>query len=158
MVGEAGELANEALYVRFQSTIRNGRGHFTGVFGLVNGLARDGKLTAEQERFRRANNDWYNAANPDPSSVDPTVYDHKLHPGAAAWFKCTSRDLIKRVDGYLEILAAHGIECRMMRSSDPGRIVYEDEYQIVVVPHEASQGQPGPSAIRGGDAYRACGS
>ncbi|AEM88408.1 hypothetical protein Strvi_9118 [Streptomyces violaceusniger Tu 4113] len=150
-ISEAGWLANEALYVRFQSTVRNRRGHFTGVFGLVNGLARDGKLTAEQERFRRANNDWYNAAYPDPSSVDPGVYDRELHPGAAAWFKSTSQDLIKRVDGYLEILAAHGIACCMMRSSDPGRIVYEDEYQIVVVPHEVGPGQPSPATIRGGD-------
>ncbi|OMI38687.1 hypothetical protein SPAR_14723 [Streptomyces sparsogenes DSM 40356] len=136
-IGGTRGLADEAPYIRFQSTTPNERGYFTGVFGLVNGLARDGKLTAEQERFRRTNNDWYNAAYPDPSSVDPTVYDRALHPGAAAWFKSTSRDLIKRVDGYLEILAAHGIGCRMMRSSDPGRIVYEDAYQIVVVPHDA---------------------
>ncbi|KUL47716.1 hypothetical protein ADL28_31790 [Streptomyces violaceusniger] len=150
-IGEARGLVDESPYVRFQNTVRNERGYFTGVFGLINGLARDGKLTDEQERFRRANNDWYNVAYPDPSSVDPTVYDRELRPGAAAWFKSTSQDLIKRVDGYLEILAAHGIGCRMMRSSDPGRIVYEDEYQIVVVPHEAGPGQPSPAAIRGGN-------
>ncbi|OPF79322.1 hypothetical protein VT50_0216705 [Streptomyces antioxidans] len=135
--GEASEPVDETPYVRFQSPTRNERGHFSGVFGLVNGLARSGKLSADQERFRRTTNDWYNAAYPDPSTVDPTVYDHELHPGAAAWFKSTSRELIRRVDGYLEILAAHGIECRMVRSSNPGRIVYEDEYQIVVVPHQS---------------------
>lgn len=135
-IGEAKEPSDEAPYVRFQSTVRNQRGYFTGVFGLVNVLARSGKLGPEQERFRRTSNDWYNAAYPDPSTMDPTVYDHEIHPGAAAWFKSTSQDLIERVDGYLEILAAHGIECRMIQSSNPGRIVYEDEYQIVVVPHE----------------------
>ncbi|WP_311767103.1 hypothetical protein [Streptomyces rhizosphaericus] len=139
-IDKAREFVAEAPYVRFQSPVRNERGHFSGVFGLVNGLAQNGKLSPEQERFRRANNDWYNAAYPDPSTVDPAVYDHELHPGAAAWFKPTSQDLIKRVDGYLEILAAHGIECRMIRSSNPGRIVYEDAYQIVVVPHESGSG------------------
>ncbi len=69
--------------------------------------------------------------------MDPTVYDHEIHPGAAAWFKPTSQALITRVAGYLEILAAHGIECRTIRSSNPGRIVYEDAYQIVVVPYES---------------------
>ncbi|MFD8090821.1 hypothetical protein [Streptomyces malaysiensis] len=133
---EAKTPSDEAPYVRFQSPIRNHRGYFTGVFGLVNLLARNGKLTPEQERFRRANNDWYNTAYPAPSTADPTVYDHELHPGAAAWFKSTSQHLIARVDGYLEILAAHGIECRMIQSSSPGRIVYEDEHQIVVIPHE----------------------
>ncbi|WP_376726203.1 hypothetical protein [Streptomyces nigra] len=37
--------------------------------------------------------------------------------------------------GYLEILAAHGVECRLLRSADPGRVVYEDDVQIVVVPY-----------------------
>ncbi|MEU8763687.1 hypothetical protein [Streptomyces sp. NPDC048659] len=122
-------------YVRFQSPHRNGRGHFTGVFGLANGLAREGRLSAPQEAFRRAGNRWYDAAYPDPSTVDPTVYDDAVHPGAAAWFKVTATHLLARVPGYLEILAAHGVDCRTARSADPGRIVYEDEVQIVVVPY-----------------------
>ncbi|MEU6765371.1 hypothetical protein ABZ916_22930 [Streptomyces sp. NPDC046853] len=124
-------------YVRFQSATRHQRGHFTGVFGLVNGLAREGKLTAEQEMFRRTNNDWYDSAYPDPSTVDPAVYDHEVNPCAVAWFKVTAAHLIERVPGYLEILEAHGVECRTVRSSDPGRVVYEDEFQVVVVPYEA---------------------
>ncbi|MGW7272169.1 hypothetical protein ACWGH5_16765 [Streptomyces sp. NPDC054864] len=126
-----------ASYVRYESPSRHPRGHFPGVFFLVNGLAREGKLTPEQERFRRANNDWYDAAYPTPSKVDPTVYDDDHTPGAVAWFKVTATHLIERVPGYLEILEAHGIECRAVRSSDPGRVVYEDDVQVVVVPYEA---------------------
>jgi hypothetical protein len=122
-------------YVRFQSPERHARGHFPGIFALVNGLARDGALTAEQEKFRRANNDWYDAAYPEPSSVDPTVYDHEVNPGAVAWFKETSTTLIERVPGYLEVLDAHGVACERVVSEDPGRVVYEDEWQIVVVPY-----------------------
>ncbi|MEU5956722.1 hypothetical protein [Streptomyces sp. NPDC047525] len=127
---------SDASYVRYESPVRHPRGHFPGVFVLVNGLAREGKLTPEQERFRRANNDWYDAAYPIPSKVDPTVYDQDVTPCAVAWFKATATHLIERVPGYLEILDAHGIECRVVRSSDPGRIVYEDDFQVVVVPHE----------------------
>ncbi|MGX1882253.1 hypothetical protein [Streptomyces sp. NPDC055287] len=123
-------------YIRFQGTAPRARGNFPGVFGLVNGLAREGRLTPAQERLRRTNNDWYDAAYTDPSTVDPAVYDERLNPGAAAWFKPTAVELIARVGGYLEILAAHGVECRLVRSTDPGRVVYEDEHQIVVVPYE----------------------
>jgi hypothetical protein len=123
------------LYVRFQSTVRNRRGVFAGVFGLVNGLAREGLLTAEEERLRRTGNDWYDASFTNPSDVDPTVYDSELNPGAAAWFKPTARELIERVDGYLRILLAHGVGCELVRSADPGRIIYEDDHQVVVVPH-----------------------
>ncbi|QWB24768.1 hypothetical protein KJK29_20510 [Streptomyces koelreuteriae] len=122
-------------YVRFQGTLPNDRGSFPGVFGLANRLAREGKLDAEQYRFWRAGNDWYDANCPNPSDADPLVYDHETHPGAVAWFKTSSTEFVTRVDGYLELLAAHGVECRRLESSDPGRIVYEDEYQVVAIPH-----------------------
>lgn len=122
-------------YMRFQSPHPNSRGQFTGVFGLVNNLAREGRLSEEQEAFRRRNNRWYDAAYTDPSTVDPSVYDDAVNPGAAAWFKSSARHLLARVPGYLEILAAHGVECRLLRSADPGRVVYEDDVQIVVVPY-----------------------
>ncbi|MFE4455454.1 hypothetical protein [Streptomyces sp. NPDC056796] len=122
-------------YVRFQSPHANGRGHFTGVFGLVNRLAREGRLSDEQESFRRTNNSWYDAAYTDPSTVDPAVYDEEVNPGAAAWFKPSATHLLARVPGYLEILAAHGVECLALSSVDPGRVVYEDDVQVVVVPH-----------------------
>ncbi|WP_410647323.1 hypothetical protein [Amycolatopsis sp. cmx-4-54] len=98
-----------------------------------NGLARAGRLTVEQEAFRRANNDWYDANFINPAHVDPNVYDAEINPGAAAWFKATARVFIERVDGYLAILEMHEIPCVTVRSANPGRIVYEDEYQVVVV-------------------------
>lgn len=122
-------------YVRFQAAAPDERGHFKGVFGLVNNLARSGRLSSEQERVRREGNAWYDAAYPDPSRVDPDVYDPDVNPGAAAWFKVSATHLIERVAGYLEILDAHGVDCREVRSSaPPGRVVYEDDVQVVVVP------------------------
>ncbi|MFF8607163.1 hypothetical protein ACF06X_14580 [Streptomyces sp. NPDC015346] len=122
-------------FVRFQSPHRNSRGHFTGVFGLVNNLAREGRLSDDQESFRRSNNRWYDAAYTDPSTVDPTVYDDAINPGAAAWFKPSAVRLLDRVPGYLKILAAHGVDCQVLRSADPGRVIYEDDVQVVVVPY-----------------------
>jgi len=124
-------------YVRFQSPHRNSRGHFTGIFGLVNNLARAGRLSDEQESFRRSNNSWYDSAYPDPSTVDPTIYDDEINPGAAAWFKSSAVHLLARVPGYLEILATHDVACLVVRSADPGRVIYEDDVQVVVVPYGA---------------------
>ncbi|NUV89470.1 hypothetical protein G6W61_25215 [Streptomyces sp. KAI-26] len=132
-------------YVRFQSPHRNSQGHFIGVFGLVNSLAREGKLSDEQENFRRRSNSWYDAAYTDPSTVDPHVYDEEINPGAAAWFKPSATHLLARVSGYLEILSAHGVDCRALGSADPGRIIYEDDVQIVVVPHAQDATAPDES-------------
>ncbi|MFD9906140.1 hypothetical protein [Streptomyces sp. NPDC059063] len=123
--------AVSVAYVRFESPVRHEqRGCFPGVFFLANSLAREGRLTPEQWDFWRASNDWYDAAYPTP---DADVY-HR-HAGAVAWFKSTATHLLERVPGYMDLLAAHGVPCREVRTDDPGRVVYEDEVQVVAVPH-----------------------
>ncbi|MED7922640.1 hypothetical protein SMD20_00215 [Nonomuraea sp. LP-02] len=112
----------------------NRRGTYPGVFGLVNNLAKQGRLSDAEEAFRLENNAWYEANFTDPATVDPTVYDRAVNPEAAAWFKASAGHLIRRVPGYLAILAAHGVECVRLESADPGRIIYEDDDQVVVVP------------------------
>ncbi|MFI6502019.1 hypothetical protein [Nonomuraea typhae] len=102
----------------------------------MNSLASEGELTETEEEFRRRNNDWYNANFTNPSDMAPTIYDRALNPGAAAWFKGSSVHLIDRVRGYLEILDAHDVPCVRVESSDPGRVIYEDADQVVVVPYE----------------------
>lgn len=122
-------------FVRYQARDADQRGRFLGVFSLVNALARQGELTPEQERFRRTNNDWYDAAYPEPTAVDPTVYDHAVNPRAAGWFKTTAQHLLARIDGYLAILDDHQVPwVRVEAPTPPGKVIYEDEYQIVVVP------------------------
>ncbi|WP_254705871.1 hypothetical protein [Streptomyces vilmorinianum] len=122
------------LYVRFQSPTRSPRGHFPGVFALANGLAREGRLSAEEHAIWRASNDWYDSNVTNPATVDPTVYDAELNPGATAWFRSTATHPLSRVPPYLDILSAHGVPCVRLESPSPGRIVYEDADQVVVVP------------------------
>lgn len=120
-------------YVRFQGQYPNVAGLHVGIFGLVNVLGRHGMLAPDEERFRRENNDWYDAAYPDPG-VAAGIYGGQAERGAAAWFKSTSTELIARVSGYLAILDAHAIAWHELRTTDPGTIIYEDDYQVVAVP------------------------
>lgn len=119
-------------YVRFQSRYPNAAGLHVGIFGLVNVLGRHGMLAPHEERFRRENNDWYDAAYPDPGAAEG-IYRDNAGP-SAAWFKETSTELIARVTGYLAILDAHAIAWHELRTTDPGAIIYEDDYQVVAVP------------------------
>lgn len=126
------------MYIRFQSPHPGKRGVHTGVFGLTNLLGREGRLTAEEHADWRAGNDWYDAAYPDPMDSDVTVYDESINPRATAWFKSSAEHLLAKVPRYLEILTAHGVECNRVESDDPGLLIYEDDVQIVVVPHDAN--------------------
>ena len=118
-------------YVRFQSPTPNARGVHPGIFALVNGLTG---LSPAEERMRHEGNAWFEANFTDPSTVDPGVYDRESNPGAVAWFKSSSPQLVERASRYLDLLAAHGVACERATSDDPGRIIYEDSDQVVVVP------------------------
>ncbi|MGZ0149548.1 hypothetical protein ACXJJ3_20960 [Kribbella sp. WER1] len=48
--------------------------------------------------------------------------------------KPTATYLLEPIPGYLEILAAHNLPCERYTSDTPGRILYEDDHQLVVVP------------------------
>lgn len=98
-------------------------------------LGQRGLLTVDEERFRRTTNAWYDATYVNPASVDPGVYDPDVNPLAASWFAATAEFLLEPIPGYLAILAAHNVPCERYTSSDPGRIVYQDPHQVVVVPY-----------------------
>lgn len=125
-------------FIRFQSAEPNAEGRHPGFFGLINALSRSGELSAAEEEFRQANHAWYEAHYTNPATVDPAVYDHAVNPGATAWFKESAEELVARAGGYLEILDAHGIRCtRLVSPEPPGKVIYEDADQIVVVPHRS---------------------
>ncbi|MFC9898035.1 hypothetical protein ACFVMC_30465 [Nocardia sp. NPDC127579] len=133
-------------FVRFRAVVPTRPGWFPGVFALVNGLARAGCLSIDQEEFRRRENAWYQAHLVDPGVVDPSVYDRRRHPGAAAWFKVSAAEMISRVAGYTAILDAHGVGWVRSESTSPGTILYEDAHQIIAEPPASDRG---PVAERG---------
>ncbi len=124
-------------YVRYQSPVPDRRGRRIGVFGLVNMLGNRGYLSVDEERFRRTTNDWYDATYTNPSTVDRSIYEDNLL--AAAWFKPAAKHLFEPIPRYLEILANHNLPCERYLSPAPGRILYEDAHQIVVVPTEPEE-------------------
>ncbi|MBN6058106.1 hypothetical protein JYK22_39660, partial [Nonomuraea sp. RK-328] len=117
----------------------NVRGVHPGIFDLINGLAKSGRLSAEEERFKVESHAWFHANLIDPCTVDPHIYDRDRNPRAVAWFKTSAGHLLDRLPGYLEILAAHQVECVRVEMADPGKVIYEDPHQVIVVPHRAGQ-------------------
>lgn len=125
----------EKKFVRYEASMPNGRGLHPGVFALANGLARDGRLSAVDWASWRSANDHYDAAYADPTTVDRSVYDRSINPSAQSWFKRTSTHLLTGVEFYTDLLHRYGVGWRVLYSNDPGRVLYEDDVQIVVAPH-----------------------
>jgi hypothetical protein len=54
---------------------------------------------------------------------------------AICWFKDGAQDLISRFRDMIAILEIHGRPVRTIRTSKPGTILYEDDYQVVAMSH-----------------------
>lgn len=122
-------------FVRYQAPKLNTRGIYVGIFGLANGLARNGKLSDEDYQWWQNANAWYDAAYPDPNLIDPTIYDRTRNLHAQAWFKTGALHLLARIPGYLNLLDHYGVQWEELRSPSPGHVLYEDDVQVVVNPH-----------------------
>ncbi|WP_053739596.1 hypothetical protein [Nocardia sp. NRRL S-836] len=126
-------------YIRYEAAQACPGAAPTGIFGLANGLARSGRLTPEDWAVWRAGNDWYDAAYPDPGAVDPTLFDKSVHPVVSCWFReAAAAHLLVRVPVYLDLLDRYGVGWVEQRSADPGVVLYSDDVQIVVRPHDPS--------------------
>jgi hypothetical protein len=119
------------VYVRFHAADATPSGRYPGIFALANGLADEGRLSAEEYEWWRANNEWFENAYADPGKLDPTLFDRTVHPVTTSWFKGDARELLDRVPGYLRLLDNHGVAWVETRSDDPGTILYEDAVQVV---------------------------
>lgn len=131
-----------AEFVRFQSAVPNRHGRHPGVFAMANGLGMDRMLTPEDQLWLRAANDAANAAYVDPSAVAPDCYDATANPGARSWFKTDAATLLGMTRDYLALLDRYGIAWVELRTSQPGRIVYEDGVQVVAVGKSQSVDAP----------------
>ena len=131
-----------ARFLRYQATTPTARGSFTGVFGLANGLARSGRLTEAEWRWWRAANDRFDAAYPNPARTDSALFDKTVHPVTSCWFRATATALLDGIPGYLQLLDRYGVGWHRLESDDPGRVLYSDDYQVVVVPYPNASTPP----------------
>ena len=53
-------------------------------------------------------------------------------PEAVCWFKDTAEPSIKKMWEIVALLKENDIAVRLLRSKNPGKIIYEDDFQIVV--------------------------
>ncbi|WP_457964671.1 hypothetical protein M1E17_00485 [Arthrobacter sp. D1-29] len=126
----------ELIFVRYQASAPNARGRYPGIFALANGLARGGRLSGEDWASWRAANDHYDAAYTDPSTVDRSVYDPHINPSAQSWFKGSAAHLLEGVAFYTDLLGRYDVGWQVLYSANPGKILYEDDVQVVVAPYE----------------------
>jgi FMN phosphatase YigB (HAD superfamily) len=125
-----------AIYLRLQASYRGRLGVGVGVFVAVDHLRRAGRLTAEQEALYLDIDDWFQEHLPNPD-----FYADGNTIGAVTWFKTpVPVEMRTRVDRLCAILTAHDVAFDVVHSDSPGTVIYQDRYQVGVVP--AQHGEP----------------
>jgi hypothetical protein len=116
------------MFIRF--VVGGDSEHHRSLTGIITEarLLRDrGSLTqAEGDRLEEAYA-WFNANLP-----VPPFSSSNWPRDAVSWFRDDAREPIKRMWEITALLKEHGALVRMLRSTNPGKILYQDCYQIVV--------------------------
>lgn len=130
-------------FVRIHAPYRGTLGVEVGIFVAVDHLRRADRLTEDEEELYFDIDDWFTIHLP-----NPPFYADGNTVGAVTWFKGASTvDMRKRLEPLCGILTKYGVAWVTAESADPGTIVYEDAFQVGVIPYQRFDPTPMPKGI-----------
>ncbi len=100
-----------------------------GVFRATGVLEDEGRI---EEHFRDTVNEalqWYNknlAVPRIPAKERQCVF----------WFRADQQEIVAQLWDLVAILVEHSVDVRRLRTTDPGIIVYRDDYQVAAIPSQ----------------------
>jgi hypothetical protein len=108
----------------------------TGVFEAAYALKREGALAPMEREELEGLLRWFGDELPVPTRFNRTK--SKGHYRRAAkgisWLKASAKRHVERTHRLAQILRDHGHHVDMIKSANPGYVVYEDDHQIVAEP------------------------
>lgn len=108
-------------------------GHTGGVLVAAHTLRDEGNLSPEEHLQLRVELAWFNENLHIPGQLE-----QRDNRRAISWFKPSANEAIQRMWRLKTLLEPHGIHVNVLRTSEPGTIVYEDAWQVIAKP---SKGQ-----------------
>ena len=118
-------------YLRFSVPDRDPDSHRRqGVFTATHRLLRDTSLDAELRAGVREELDWFAENLPSPIlDVERAIFLFRPDAGECA----------RRIWHLVQLLRDAGLVVEMQTIANPGKVVYEDVYQVAVVPWSSSK-------------------
>ncbi len=119
-----------STYIRFQTSVLCPRAKLPlGVFHATGVLEDEGKIEDYFQDPLKESLQWFNKNLAVPRI---TTKDQRC----VFWFCADRQDFVARLWELVAILKEHEVEVRRVRTSDPGIIVYRDEYQVAAIPSQ----------------------
>jgi hypothetical protein len=116
------------MYIRFVVG-QEGEDHrsLTGLLRASERLREAGRLDPYWITWLEQTYEWFNASLP-----IPPLSSRKWPPDVVSWFRDDAGEVITKMWELASLLTAHGVPVRLLRSTNPGKILYEDDFQAVV--------------------------
>lgn len=123
------------MYLRFAlKVLENDSGYRRGVLVAAHELRDDGDLTVEEHRELLESLAWFNLHLNHPACLaDPE------NRRAISWFKPEALKPISRMWRLKAILENHGHAVDVLKTDDPGIVLFEDGWQIVAKPRRGTR-------------------
>ena len=99
----------------------------TGVVTEARLLRDRGELSSHETEWLEEIYEWLNDNLPCPPFSSAGWSDE-----AVTWFRDSATESIKHMRELAVLLEAHDVPVRTLRSANPGKILYEDDHQVVV--------------------------
>jgi len=115
-------------YVRIQSReLAYLTGKPAGIFCAVHRLLRAGKLTEEEKAiYHEIDHVWFQEHLP-----NPPFYDDDKPGKPITWFKtATTAHMLEKLSPLMAMLDKYEVPYDIVYTNAPGKIVYEDEWQV----------------------------
>ena len=118
------------MYVRFVILKQDHQSHSNqGVIQAAIELRDSGKLTTEEYNWLESELAWLRMHLKSPACLRKDGNDR-----AISWFHPRATRPIGKVRSIISLLKEHGVHVEMVKTDDPGTVIYEDGWQVVAKP------------------------
>jgi hypothetical protein len=127
------------MFVRFVVLCKNkDSGCLEGVFQAAYRLYDEKRFDQAGATRFEALLQWFKLHLPAPSDFS-LRRGHQGHRQAICWFKVQATEHLGKVWELATLLERYGVPTRRLRTSRPGYLVYEDQFQVAAVPFRDSK-------------------
>ena len=122
---------SESMFVRFVVGTDQENPHWlTGIVTIAEELHQQGELHDYEATIVSETFAWLNSHLPCPP-FQKNLRTGRWSEDAVSWFRDDAAEALKRMWDIVAILREHGVPVRLVQTAKPGKIVYEDPYQVV---------------------------
>lgn len=124
------------LYIRFDTELKfNDSSCTKGIFAAMGEAKRKGSMNLAEHIWYINIASWFNRNLLNPSCFTEPICD-SVKFRAQSWFKCRYSEYLEKSVSVVQLLRKHGVNVNVTLTATPGKIIYEDELQVVVIPND----------------------